>query len=282
MLSYWNYPTYTIGPVILQTWGTFVAVGILVALLVIRRAARRAGFLENKISDAALGILIAAFLGARLGHVFFYEWGYFRDHLSEIVKVWHGGFSSFGGFLGGVIMYLVIARSLDFSGRRSNPENQHKSLFHGIAASLTAFAPRNDLEKKLITTDIFLSGFPLGWTIGRIGCFFIHDHPGTLTHFILGVQYPDGVRHDLGLYDGLNTLGLAILLLFIGRRLEKRPGAASALIMIWYGTIRFLTDFLRAYDARYLGMTPAQYGSVILVFLGAYFSMIKFQNPHFK
>ncbi len=244
MIPFWHYQTYSIGGLTLQTWGTFVALGILVALLIASRKAKRAGIEAKHIWDISFWVVLAAFIGARLGHVFFYEWGYFREHLADIPKIWQGGFSSYGGFVGAALAGIVFLNKLPVTGYRLP-------------------------VTKLQIADILIAGFPLGWTIGRIGCFLIHDHPGTLTHFVLGVRYPDGIRHDLGLYDGLNTLGLAILLLIIGKRLDERPGATVAVVSLWYGTVRFFLDFLRAYDTRYLGLTPAQYGSVVLVSVGA-------------
>ncbi len=39
-------------------------------------------------------------------------------------------------------------------------------------------------------SDTAIFGLPVGLFIGRIGCFLIHDHPGTFTDFAMGVQYP--------------------------------------------------------------------------------------------
>ena len=115
---------------------------------------------------------------------------------------------------------------------------------------------------------------PTGWAIARIGCFLVHDHPGRLTRFPLAVQFPGGARHDLGLYEAVVLLAIAGLLwrLWARRRLE---GRLLGLLAVLYGAARFLLDFLRASDvayadARYAGLTPAQYGSVLLVTWGAW------------
>ena len=42
-------------------------------------------------------LLLCAFVGARLGHVFFYEPEYYLSHPIEILKVWKGGLASHGG-----------------------------------------------------------------------------------------------------------------------------------------------------------------------------------------
>ncbi len=52
-------------------------------------------------------IFISGMIGARLGHVFFYDWDYFKQHPTEIFKTWHGGLASHGGTIG-VMLALFI------------------------------------------------------------------------------------------------------------------------------------------------------------------------------
>ena len=120
--------------------------------------------------------------------------------------------------------------------------------------------------------DTMVFALPLGLFIGRLGCFLIHDHPGTLTHFFLGVNYPDGVRHDHGLYLSIEGLVLFLLFLFLAHKRVK-IGTYLYVFLILDGTIRFLLDFSRAtdgpiVDVRYLGLTPAQYFSIAMIISG--------------
>jgi phosphatidylglycerol:prolipoprotein diacylglycerol transferase len=108
--------------------------------------------------------------------------------------------------------------------------------------------------------------------VARLGCFSVHDHPGVLTSFPLAVQFPGGARHDLGLYDAIALAVISVVLYVVDRRgvLHDR---LLALLALMYGTSRFFLDFLRARDlpysdARYFGLTPAQYGSIVLVLWG--------------
>ena len=101
----------------------------------------------------------------------------------------------------------------------------------------------------------------------------MHDHPGSLTSFPLAVTFPGGARHDLGLYDALLLGAIAAVLFRLARarRLTGRPLPSLALL---YSVGRFLLDFLRATDtsyadARYLGLTPAQYICMALFVYGA-------------
>ena len=48
----------------------------------------------------------ATIIGARLGHVFFYDWGYYKNHLGEILMVWKGGLASHGAAISIVLAMI--------------------------------------------------------------------------------------------------------------------------------------------------------------------------------
>ena len=55
-------------------------------------------------------VVVATILGARLGHVFFYDWSYYSQHLGDIPKIWEGGLASHGGTLGIMIAIWPYSR----------------------------------------------------------------------------------------------------------------------------------------------------------------------------
>ncbi|MCB1197564.1 MAG: prolipoprotein diacylglyceryl transferase, partial [Deltaproteobacteria bacterium] len=121
--------------------------------------------------------------------------------------------------------------------------------------------------------DIVMFGYIPGWFFGRIGCFFVHDHPGRLTDFFLGVKFPGGVRHDLGLYDAL-LLGCIWLTLIVASKLVKNKpfhGFYMALTCLIYAPGRFFFDFLRIQESRMGQLTFAQYVCIGVFVLGGYF-----------
>ena len=88
------------------------------------------------------------------------------------------------------------------------------------------------------------------------------------------MRFPDGPRHDLGLYEAILLLALGALLWMLHRRGLLR-GRLLGLLALVYGVARFLLDFLRARDvvyadACYLGMTPAQYAALALLAYAAW------------
>lgn len=243
MIPYFQYNVIHLGPVPLQVWGLMVSFGILAAAFVASRMAKKRGLDPNVIWDLTFWVIMAAMIGARLMHIA-YEPAYYLAHPWAILAFWQGGLSIMGGFIGAVIAGVIYLRQ------------KHLDVW------------------AYCDTAVF--ALPLGLGIGRIGCFLIHDHPGTLTSFVLGVKYPDGVRHDHGLYLSIEGVLLFFFFLFLARKQVKQGTYLVAFLLI-DSTIRFILDFYRAtsgaiVDVRYGGLTPAQYVSVAMFLAGIWMS----------
>lgn len=244
MIPYFQIQSFNIGPIPIQIWGLMVALGFFVGLLASIYLAKQRGQKPDILWDLVTWVILGAAVFSRLFHVFLYEPAYYLQDPIRILSIWQGGYSIMGGFVGAVLVgYLFLRKK---------------------KVDVWAYA------------DTAVFGLPLGLFIGRIGCFLIHDHPGTATDFILGVQYPDGiVRHDHGLYLSINGLLMFLLFLYLAKR-KVKTGTYIITFLIWYGIIRFLFDFLRAtdgaiVDSRYLHLTPAQYFSLVMVGVGIWF-----------
>ena len=97
----------SLGPITLRWYGLLFASGFLIGLFIVRKMFLAERAPEEWLDSAFVYIVSGAVLGARLGHVFFYDWAYYREHLSEIPKIWHGGLASHGGAIG-IILALWI------------------------------------------------------------------------------------------------------------------------------------------------------------------------------
>lgn len=231
-----------LGPVTIQVWGLFVALGVVASLAVLRWYAKREGLSVDALFDASLWILIAGFIGARLFFLLT-DIDFYISQPAAALAVWDGGMSISGGFLFAVLAGLWWVR------RKQVP--------------------------LLVYADAIAFAVPIGLAIGRLGCFFIFDHPGSETDFFLGQEYADGtIRHNHGCYLCLNGLCLTGAMALVYARMRQRPpGVFLALFLTWYGTVRFILDFFRATDLagsdpRFLGLTIAQYTSIAMVVVG--------------
>jgi len=252
MIPYLEWRVIQAGPVVLQVWGLFAAFGVILGYWYAMRQARKLGLDASKFDTLVFRIVVWSFIGARLGHILFYEPGYYFDNPAEILKVWRGGLSSFGGFLGAAIAFFFTLR------RKTLP--------------------------ILPSADALVKALPLALGCGRIGCFLIHDHPGTLAHGAgkwLAVNYPDGARFDLGLLLGVFDFVLFGFFILLARK-QRPDGYFFMLFMTVYGPARFALDFLRETDARYFGLTPAQYGSLALFALGLHLYASRIHRPRLR
>lgn len=242
MIPFFQYNTIMFGPVTIQVWGTCVALGIIAAVLLMQRLAKKYFLSKELLLDLAMWVLISAFLFARVFHVVFYDLAFYMAHPIDVLKFWQGGASSLGGFFGA-----------------------------GVALWLFCKKRKITWEQFLPYADVAAVSLWLGWGIGRIGCFLIHDHPGTLSHFVGAVQFPTGARHDLGLYESI--VGFVLFIIFMSSfkwLVKKQWGLVAVCSSLLYAVARFFLDFLRATDvvgsdARYAHLTPAQWGMLLVV-----------------
>ncbi len=259
MIPYFQIVSFSLGPFTIYVWGLFAALGFLIAFWVAAREVKRCGGDPSIVWDAAPWIVLSAMLGSRLYAVFFDYPEYYLANPSEIFRVWTGGLSVFGGIIAATLTGLWYLRR------------------------------RGALNWAVVESFIF--ALPLGLGIGRIGCFLIHDHPGTLTNMLWGVRYPGGaipgvaggVRHDLGFELMVFDFALFGLFLFLRRR--RLPSGSFVLLFLSLKSIaRLWLDFYRIWDGplaepRYGILTATQIvASITLCAVAIFFLLSDFRK----
>jgi prolipoprotein diacylglyceryl transferase len=101
-----------LGPLSLRWYGLLFALGFLLGLFIVRRMFLAEGAPEEWLDKCFMYIVIGTVVGARLGHVFFYDWDYYSQHLSEIPQIWKGGLASHGGAMGVVIAMWIFSKNI--------------------------------------------------------------------------------------------------------------------------------------------------------------------------
>lgn len=85
-----------IGSVVIHWYGVIIAAGILAALQLSTKEAKKKGLEEDTIIDMALWAIPIGLLGARLYYVLF-ERGYYLQNPGQILAIWNGGIAIYWG-----------------------------------------------------------------------------------------------------------------------------------------------------------------------------------------
>lgn len=101
----------TVGPLAPRWYGLLFALGFLIGFWLMRRVFVREGKPETDLDVLLLYLLGGTIIGARLGHVLFYNPGYYLLHPGEIVQVWQGGLASHGGLIGVLTAIWLYTRN---------------------------------------------------------------------------------------------------------------------------------------------------------------------------
>ncbi len=251
-----TYPlVFHIGPLEITGYGLMMMVGFLTGGWAIQRELRRRGLNEEYAADIVVAAVVGGIIGAKLWYVVLTQ-----DPGALISR---SGLVWYGGFIGG-----------------------------------TAAVYLNGLRKRVptrITCDLVAPALAVGYALGRVGCFLVQDDYGTPTSLPWGMKFPEGLppstalrlNSDYGIPipDGVNPLEVlavhptqlyevaAMLVAFWALwRLRTHVRAAGWLFgayLLFAGTERFLIEFIRAKDDRFLaGFTVAQLASIIIAAAG--------------
>ncbi len=194
------------------------------------RAPMTAAQVEDLLTAAVIGVI----LGGRLGFVLFYQPGYYLANPLDILKVWEGGMSFHGGFLG------VVIAAFWFAWRHAIDRRQ-------LADALAMATPAGLFFGRLANfINAELWGRP---TTGWYGVIF----PGEAAQFCPGFDLPCA-RHPSQLYEaGLEGLALGLILLLMLRAgALLRPGLTLGVFLTGYGLARFAVEFVRQADMQFI------------------------------
>ena len=229
-----------------------------VGLALMKRIYIKDGIELDKLDKLFMYTIIATILGARLGHVFFYDWAYFKDHLGEILLP-----VKFNPF-----------RFTGFAGLAS----------HGAAVGIITalyFYSKNILKKPLLFVldrvgiVVALAGFFI-----RIGNLMNSEIIGKPTGTNFGIIFKklgeDFPRHPTQLYEAFSYLAIFVCLWYLYWKTDKKEqyGYLFGFFFATLWSVRFVIEFLKEAQIDDRGdwdLNTGQWLSIPLIVVGLYY-----------
>jgi phosphatidylglycerol:prolipoprotein diacylglycerol transferase len=224
---------FSIGPFAVRWYALAYIAGLLFAIWYAKRLVanlalwgdRKPTATPAQVDDLFVWIALGVILGGRLGYVLFYNPLHFLANPLDIFRMWEGGMSFHGGFLGVVVALLIY-------GRR-----------HGMT-----------LDRLL---DLGAAATPVGLGLGRLANFIngeLYGRAGDVPWAMIFPNDPQQIpRHPSQLYEGLlEGLVLFVIIRVATHRFQAlaHPGRASGLFALGYGLSRIIVEFFREPDAQ--------------------------------
>jgi phosphatidylglycerol---prolipoprotein diacylglyceryl transferase len=246
----------SIGPLAIRWYALAYICGIVLGWIYARALIRNeklwggpAPIVPVQLDDFILWVTLGIILGGRTGYVLFYNPAFFIQHPAAILKLWEGGMSFHGGFL-------------------------------GCVAAVMLFALKNNIS-ILSLGDITTAVAPIGILLGRLANFIKGELWGREADASVPwrMVFPDDplqlFRHPSQLYEAAleGILLFAILAIMVRMGALKRQGLILGSFIMIYALARITSEFFREPDPQlgflWGGLTMGMLLSVPMIIVGA-------------
>jgi phosphatidylglycerol:prolipoprotein diacylglycerol transferase len=214
---------FRIGNFPINTYGVFLALAFLCAILIAVKLAERDGLPRDRIYDLSLWMLLAALIGSKV--LMLFTEPEYRDHPWQLLSLdfLRSGGVFYGGLLGAVITGYFLMKRYKLPWWK--------------------------------TADAFAPGIAVGNFFGRQGCFAAGCCWGKPTTLPWGVKFTelgheitgvptDTYLHPTQLYESFAMLLVFLFLLWLHKR-KRFSGQVILAYALLYSIIRFAIEFVR-------------------------------------
>jgi phosphatidylglycerol---prolipoprotein diacylglyceryl transferase len=214
-----NPEIFRIGYFAVRWYGLLFASSFLFGYIIMDKIFKNENLSQKVLDRLTLYMAVGTIVGARLGHCFFYEPGYYLSHPLEILAIWHGGLASHGAAIG-------ILAAIWFFSRKEKKDYTWTIDRIAIVVALSGFFIRMG---NLMNSEIYGVETTLPW-----GFVFLRN----------GETAP---KHPTQIYEGLTYLLIFVLLYWIywRKKGEYIQGLLISLLLIFVFTARFFIEFLK-------------------------------------
>lgn len=218
--------------------------------------------LDDLLTWGILGVII----GGRLGYILFYNFNEYLAHPLEIFKIWQGGMSFHGGFLGVLVACWLYAKKhglrfwqiMDFVA---------PLVPTGLASGRIGNFINGELWGRVTQPDAF---WAMGFPQAQIADQTLAMHNPQYLEWLLHYGYLP--RHPSQLYQfALEGIALFIIVWLFSKK-PRPEGQVSMVFLAGYGIFRFIAEFARQPDSQLglltFGLSMGQWLSLPMIILG--------------
>jgi len=214
-----NPEIFRIGSFAVRWYGLLFASAFLVGYIIMNKIFKNENLSDTALDRLTIYMAVGVIVGARLGHCFFYEPGYYLSHPLEIFMIWKGGLASHGAAIGILlaIWYFVRKEKKDYTWAIDR------------IAIVVALAGLFIRTGNLMNSEIYGVETTLPW-----GFVFLRD----------GQSVP---KHPTQIYEGLSYFLIFLLLytIYWRKKGEHIQGLLISLACILIFTARFFIEFIK-------------------------------------
>ncbi len=226
---------FSLGSLSVRWYGLAFALGFICGYEMVARMFKHEGAPEKWLGVLLTYVVVATIIGARLGHVFFYDWDYYSQNIGDIFKIWEGGLASHGGTIANIIGVLIFSWFVT----KKNPSWTFDKLV--IPTALVAGLIRLG---NLMNSEIYGATTDLPW-----GFIFIRD----------GQLLP---AHPTQIYEALCYFILFGLLMWLywKKNAQERPWLITGIFFIGIFLPRFIIEYVKNVQEEFEIQMIADYG----------------------
>jgi len=232
----------------LRWYGFLFAVGYISGYYIMSWLYKKEKIDVKEVENIFIYTAIGGIIGARLGHILFYDIGLYIENPLEILYIWHGGLASHGGAIGILLVMVHYCRKKKY-------------------------------QSYLWIIDRMVIPISLAGMFIRIGNFFNSEIIGKPTDLPWGVIFDNNIfysrvpRHPSQLYEALAYLGIFIFLMkyYLKNFGKIKEGSILGLFLVLIFSARFILEFTKEnqVDFEYgMFMNMGQLLSIPLILLG--------------
>ncbi len=241
---------FSLGPFSIRYYGVLWATAFLAGFRIMSYIFKNEGKSENDLNDLFLYMFFGTIIGARLGHILFYDPINYLSNPLKILEVWKGGLASHGAAI-------------------------------GIPTAIYFYCRKHKDQSFLWVLDRIVITVALGGCFVRLGNLFNSEIIGTYTNLPWGFIFVNAMppetepRHPAQLYEALSYLVLFFILISVYRKKwrEMKEGFIFGIFLIYLFTARFLIEFVKDVQEAFekdMILKMGQILSIPFILLGIY------------